>query len=473
MKMKSKTAIWTVVSVLLLAVILCGILTNGFLEWNRYCLFGHDYGADGKCTRCGKDKPAEEQPKPEPEQPAQPQASVMSAESFFGPGVTPGETTRFAATPESLSWADLTSGEFKDIFPPLSTRATYDSELNKSILIQLKNIDVNEEDIFITKDKTFQYHFGLKATDTVSYYHCRKKIGTNTWTRASGTGTKTENYIETVKEFGDYQIFFIRQEKTGTNTYSTTYSNFYTVHYGTFEELPAAPSKTGYTFTGWYTDEACTQLYTDEYVTSDITLYAGFTPITYTLNFVAQGGNGTMQQMQCTYDVEYTLPTCAFTYPNYRFVGWAIDDDSDEAEIGLTDGQKFSNLSEVDNYVIDLFAKWELDTVTVSFDVDGTVTPTTVTIGQAATLPDEPSKTGYIFLGWYTADGELYNNEAITADCTLTARFEIIRCTVTFMVDGQVYAVYVCDYGTSIKDALQGAGVNTALYKADKQSGNF
>lgn len=60
MKMKSKTAIWSVVSALLLAAILCGILTNGFLDWNRYCLFGHDYGEDNKCTRCGAEKPADD-----------------------------------------------------------------------------------------------------------------------------------------------------------------------------------------------------------------------------------------------------------------------------------------------------------------------------------------------------------------------------------------------------------------------------
>ncbi len=59
MKMKSKTAIWSVVSALLLAAILCGILTNGFLDWNRYCLFGHDYGEDNKCTRCGAEKPVD------------------------------------------------------------------------------------------------------------------------------------------------------------------------------------------------------------------------------------------------------------------------------------------------------------------------------------------------------------------------------------------------------------------------------
>lgn len=45
---------------------------------------------------------------------------------------------------------------------------------------------------------------------------------------------------------------------------------------------PNAPTDTGYTFTGWYTDKACTTLYDfDIPVTSDITLYAGWkeTPV--------------------------------------------------------------------------------------------------------------------------------------------------------------------------------------------------
>ena len=51
---------------------------------------------------------------------------------------------------------------------------------------------------------------------------------------------------------------------------------------------PADPTREGYTFAGWYTDEACTEAYDfDAAVTADITLYAKWTK-----NAVNPGGNG-------------------------------------------------------------------------------------------------------------------------------------------------------------------------------------
>ena len=98
---------------------------------------------------------------------------------------------------------------------------------------------------------------------------------------------------------------------------------------------------------------------------------------------------------------------------------------------------------------------------------------TWIAIGTKATLPETPVKEGHLFDGWYYEDGTEYEEQNISEDITLTAKFSIIRCTVTFIVDGEVYAVYVCDWGTSIAQALNGAGVNTALYKADEHSRNF
>jgi len=58
-----KWAAVTLAILLIIAVIVTGVLTDWFTVWNKYCVFGHDYGENGKCIRCGKDKPAEEQPK--------------------------------------------------------------------------------------------------------------------------------------------------------------------------------------------------------------------------------------------------------------------------------------------------------------------------------------------------------------------------------------------------------------------------
>lgn len=44
---------------LLVAVLLCGIMTSWFKDWNPYCWFGHDYDEDGICQKCGEEKPVD------------------------------------------------------------------------------------------------------------------------------------------------------------------------------------------------------------------------------------------------------------------------------------------------------------------------------------------------------------------------------------------------------------------------------
>ncbi len=48
-----------VLSILLLAVIVCGIITHGFTTWTVCGCFGHKYGEDGICVRCKEVKPTE------------------------------------------------------------------------------------------------------------------------------------------------------------------------------------------------------------------------------------------------------------------------------------------------------------------------------------------------------------------------------------------------------------------------------
>lgn len=50
---------------LLVAVLLCGMMTSWFKDWNPYCWFGHDYDEDGVCQKCGEEKPAEEEKEPD------------------------------------------------------------------------------------------------------------------------------------------------------------------------------------------------------------------------------------------------------------------------------------------------------------------------------------------------------------------------------------------------------------------------
>ncbi|MCM1195150.1 MAG: InlB B-repeat-containing protein, partial [Firmicutes bacterium] len=230
--------------------------------------------------------------------------------------------------------------------------------------------------------------------------------------------------------------------------------------------LPTAPTKTGYTFTGWYTDEACTNKYTASTVTSDIVLYAGFKANTYSIKFNANSGSGTMDNLSMTYDQAKNLTKNTFTKEHYAFKGWAT---SANGAVEYGDGASVKNLASANGATVELFAVWERSEVKVDFVSESKTTTTWVTIGSNATLPLRPVKEGYTFVGWYFADGTKYTNQNLSADTTLTARFEIIKCTVTFIVDGEVYCVYVCDWGTSLAEALNANDVNLALMSVEDE----
>ncbi|MBR6296050.1 MAG: InlB B-repeat-containing protein [Treponema sp.] len=108
-----------------------------------------------------------------------------------------------------------------------------------------------------------------------------------------------------------------------TKSIQETYNSNYT--------LPSSnPSRTGYTFGGWYTTTSTggTKITssTEVQITSAQTLYARWTADTYTVTFNANGayfsGSSTTTAIQETYDANYVLPTSNPTMTGYTFAGW-------------------------------------------------------------------------------------------------------------------------------------------------------
>lgn len=323
--------------------------------------------------------------------------------------------------------------------------------------------------------------------------------------------------------------------------------------------LPVTPSKIGYTFTGWYTNEACTELYTKDYITDNITLYAGFKANTYTINFdgnksVYANVTGSTASLSMTYDQANALPECGFTNVGYKFVGWSTDKNATSATYNA--GQSVRNLSSINGdtitlyaiwaesqYIvkfnanggngsmsdqivlrdistplkansfsrtgytftgwatsttgsvtyyneqsvlniatldspITLYAVWKVNTYTVNFDANGgigSMSSQSMTYGVVSKLNNcQFTRTGYVFKGWSTTkDGSVvYKNlhsvsnlsSANGSSITLYAVWEPIQCVVTFIVDGEVYAVVSVDWGTPAVDLI-GQAVNSVLYE--------
>ena len=97
-----------------------------------------------------------------------------------------------------------------------------------------------------------------------------------------------------------------------------------TVLYNTTVALPATPTRTGYTFAGWFSDAALTTPFVFATpVTADITLYAKWTITSYAVTFTSNGGSAVAGQT-VAYNTTATLPV-APTRTGYTFAGWFSD----------------------------------------------------------------------------------------------------------------------------------------------------
>lgn len=123
--------------------------------------------------------------------------------------------------------------------------------------------------------------------------------------------------------------------------------------------LPEVPEKEGYTFVGWYYDEAFTQPYNNEPITADTNLYAKYEINTYTVSFVDEKGSCTEKKRTVNWNTVLTsLPTCNSV--GYIFDGWYFED-----------GTQYTNQVIKSDTV--LHARYTLRNVTVKFYVGNEV----------------------------------------------------------------------------------------------------
>ena len=446
---QSDRAKWAVVTVaiLALAVLITRLMTSWFKDFNPYCWFGHTYDEETHvCTKCGAEEPEETE-----DETVTTESVIVydfAAVKTNTLGDTPSVSTMMAVQPLAANPVSMTFDDDK-------TTVTF---------------SVVQSNAFSWKVSfgNFSRSYGFESGMTEP---CQQSFSVDVQSLIDdGYVTGGVSYPVTV-EFvpGEYRNI-MGQNVWMSAGQQTTY-NIGNFLIETVSELPDPPTKTGYTFTGWYTDPECNNKYTEDKVIGNITLYAGFRANTYTIVFNANTGSGSMSNQTMTYDTAANLTANTFTKDKHTFKGWAT---TAGGAVEYTDGQSVKNLTATDGATINLYAVWELNSYTVSFVVDGETTSTiNVNIDASATLPEEPSKEGYNFVGWFYEDGTQYTNQAITADTVLTAKFEIIKCTVTFIVDGEVYTRYECDWGTNLSELL-GQNVNSMLYSVEGEySPNF
>ena len=89
---------------------------------------------------------------------------------------------------------------------------------------------------------------------------------------------------------------------------------------------------------------------------------------------------------------------------------------------------------------------------TVTFLSDGEHTaPPQIRANAPAARPADPTKEGYTFIGWYNGESEWDFETPVTADLTLTAKWQLNRYTITFdTAGGSEVPSITQDYGTAI-----------------------
>ncbi|MCR5564630.1 MAG: InlB B-repeat-containing protein, partial [Gammaproteobacteria bacterium] len=184
----------------------------------------------------------------------------------------------------------------------------------------------------------------------------------------------------------------------------------------------------GFVFKGWFFDAQLTNMALVFNLEEDTTVYAKWARIN-TVTFDSNGGTA-VQPVKVETGSTLDQPQ-APTKEGFKFVGWYK-----EAE--LTNKFNFEN-TEINNDIT-LYAKWNaIYTVTYHTNGGSEIEPTKVEVGKKFNLPENPTRDGYRFDGWYK-DADLsqafVNTGDITSNLDLYAKWTGNAYTVIFNANG-------------------------------------
>ena len=209
-------------------------------------------------------------------------------------------------------------------------------------------------------------------------------------------------------------------------------------------ELGTLPtcSRTGYTFLGWYTaSSGGTKISSTTKITGTVTYYAQWSINSYTLTYNVNGGNAVSPASKSVqYGSAYgTLPTPTKSSDaeyTYAFAGWYT---------AASGGTQVTANTTMGAGNTTIYAHWTANvrsyTATFNGNGGGTPSPSTITKTYGSELGTLPtcSRTGYTFLGWYTASSggtKISSTTKITGTVTYYAQWSINSYTLTYNVNG-------------------------------------
>ena len=235
------------------------------------------------------------------------------------------------------------------------------------------------------------------------------------------------------------------------------------------------PTQKGYVFEGWNTEadgSGDDYFPGDDYTENDdLTLYAQWMPIKYTVTYDGNGStSGSMLTQTFTYGTSYNLAANGFVRSNYHFTGWNTK--ADGSGTSYADKQSVKNLASTHGAKITLYAQWVKNTYTICFHANGgigSMVDVTVPYDTSYKLPTNKfTYQGYTFDKWKTEDGtSVYGNEAAikysssqlkNGVLNLYAQWKINQYTLTITGDSGVETITgsgTYNYGTTANVTYQ------------------
>lgn len=255
-------------------------------------------------------------------------------------------------------------------------------------------------------------------------------------TKAAATYTIAENLTFYAKWVQQGTVKFISAQSEHADV---------TVDLGT-EIIIEDPTKEKFAFDGWFIGE--TKVSGKYTVTKDVELVAIWTAL-YNVTYETDGTPVKPETVRA--GTKITIGTT--THDTYKFECWMFDNETYNA------GDKYIVNSDV-KFVV----KWKgLCTITYSTDGGETIVTKSVSEGSSFELPEEPTRDGYVFKGWYLEDeNNLLNpGELITVTENLEIKAKWVKLY-TYKYDNTEYVKVEEGTKISIDDAPEAEGCTFA-----------
>ena len=275
-----------------------------------------------------------------------------------------------------------------------------------------------------------KYSTSISSEEKVGYYICYRDNSNTSFTQGfhifEMNSTGWSQAISCFSAYLEGTIYVNLIQK-----YSVSFSDNVaskTVLAGNSFTFPT-PTKTGYTFVEWRRDDSDTDSYTSykagttyRNVTQDEYFYAEWTPNTYTITLDKQSGSGGTSTLYLTYGSAFKLTSTgslvtAITKPSmtgYTFGGYYTGTNGSGTQIIDSSGNILSGKLTYTTANDTLYAKWEINTYTLTIRYYGSTTRQTNTSNLSISAPNCTVSSGSIATGGSATVKHTYTTTSYT-----------------------------------------------------------